>query len=110
MLMLRNFFLAMAVVAAAVSAASAGPVVITEWMYQAGTGSNPGPAEYFEITNTGSSPVSMTGWTEDDITSHSLGGPGPHSLSGFGTLQPGESALGIDGSDVALFRTYWGLS
>ena len=108
--MLRNVFLAMAVVVAAVSAASAGPVVITEWMYQVGTGSNPGTAEYFEITNTGNSPVSMTGWTQDDVTSHSSGGPGPHSLAGFGTLQPGESAVGIDGSDVAAFRTYWGLS
>src|SRR6478672_1790121 len=108
--MSKTVFLALIFTLATVSAASAGPVVITEWMYQPGTGSNPGPAEYFEITNTGSLPVSMTGWTEDDITSHSLGGPGLHSLSGFGTLQPGESALGIDGSDVAAFRTYWNLS
>ena len=37
------------------------------------TGSNPGTAEYFEITNIGSLPVSMTGWTEDESVQRPLG-------------------------------------
>src|SRR5262245_44173901 len=111
MLMLKNVFSALAVVAAAVSAASAGPVAITEWMYSAGTGTNPGPGEYFEITNVSSSPVSLTGWTQDDSTSDALSGPSAnaHSLSAFGTLAPGESAVGTEGTDASAFRTYWNL-
>ncbi len=103
--MLKRVFFAMAVVVAAVSAAPAGPIVITEWMYNPGGG----PGEYFEITNIGSSPVDLTGWTQDDSTSDVSGGPGVHSLTGFGTLQPGESAVGTEGSNVAAFKTYWNL-
>jgi predicted extracellular nuclease len=105
--MLRKFFLATAIAVATVSAASAGPIVITEWMYNPLAAGSPG--EFFEITNVGGSPVNMTGWTQDDSTSHSAGGPGPHSLSALGTLQPGDSAIGTEGSDPAAFRTYWNL-
>src|ERR1700759_5608796 len=108
--MLKGTFFALAIVIAASSVASGAPIVITEWMYSAGTGTNPSPGEYFEITNIGNSPVKMTGWTEDDSTSDTpAGGPGLHSLSGFGTLQPGESAVGVEGTDVAGFKSYWGL-
>lgn len=109
--MMKGTFFAMAIVVAAGSVASAAPIAITEWMYSAGSGTNPSPGEYFEITNISTSPVSMTGWTEDDSTSDPpAGGPGSHSLSAFGTLQPGESAVGIEGTDVAGFKSYWGLS
>src|SRR4051794_13940804 len=109
--MMKGSFLAMAIVVATGSLASAAPIVITEWMYAAGAGTNASPGEYFEITNIGSLPVNMTGWTQDDSTSDPpAGGPGVHSLSGFGTLQPGESAVGVEGTDVAAFKNYWGLS
>jgi predicted extracellular nuclease len=103
--MSKTVFFALIFTLAAVSAASAAPIAITEWMYaQVG-----GPGEYFEITNVSSSPVDMTGWTQDDSTSNAAGGPGAHSLSGFGTLQPGESAVGTEGTDATAFRTYWNL-
>jgi predicted extracellular nuclease len=105
--MSKTVFFALIFTLTAVSAASAAPIVITEWMYNPSVAGSGG--EYFEITNIGSSPVSMTGWTEDDSTSDSIGGPGLHSLSAFGTLQPGESAVGTEGADAAAFKTYWNL-
>jgi predicted extracellular nuclease len=108
--MMKGIFLVVGLVVATGSVASAAPIAITEWMYSAGTGTNPGPGEYFEITNISGSPVNMTGWTEDDSTSDPpAGGPGLHSLSAFGTLQPGESAVGTEGADATAFRTYWNL-
>src|ERR1700749_3855690 len=107
--MLKNALLVMAVVIAAVPAASAGPIVITEWMYNPLASGSPG--EYFEITNVGNTPVALTGWTQDDSTSDVPAGPGLHSLSDFGTLQPGESAVGTEGaaSNVTAFKSYWNL-
>jgi hypothetical protein len=107
MLMLTRVSLSLAIVVAATSAASAAPIVITEWMYNPSVAGSGG--EYFEITNVGSSAVDLTGWTQDDSTSDLSGGPGAHSLSDFGTLQPGESAVGTEGSNVAAFKTYWNL-
>jgi hypothetical protein len=62
--------------------------------------------EFAEFTNVGPLPVSMIGWSEDD--SHATANKAGHSLSGFGTLAPGESAIYTEALP-ADFRTYWGL-
>jgi len=77
-------------------------IAITEWMYSPSVG----PAEYVEFTNVGTRPIDMTGWSEDDATEK----PGHHDLSTFGIVQPGESVIACEGSDVSGFRSYWGLT
>ncbi len=101
---LRALVAALAAVVVFISIASsavAESVAITEWMYK----SEDGSSEYFELTNTGTTPVDMTGWSQDDST----GTAGKHPLDAFGIIQPGESVLGSDTTDVGAFRSYWNL-
>ena len=92
-------FISLVVVLAATQLAGAGPMQITEWMYQGANG------EFVEFTNTGSTPVDMTGWSYDDDSAV----PGTISLSGFGVVMPGQSVIMTE-SDPAAFRAAWGLS
>lgn len=73
-------------------------VRITEYMY-GGTG-----LEFIEIRNFSASPVNMTGWSYSDETRI----PGHVSLSAFGTLAPGETAI-LAEANAADFRVDWGL-
>ena len=72
-------------------------VRITEWQYN-GT-------EFVEFTNLGSSPVDMTGWSFDDDSR----APGTVSLSAFGTLAGGQSAI-LSELSAADFRAAFSLS
>jgi hypothetical protein len=85
--------------------ASATSMAITEWMYSPGTGTNPGPGEFYELTNLSGAPIDMTGWSQDDNNRTA----GKHSLSAFGVVQPRESVIGTEGSDASAFKTYWNL-
>ena len=67
---------------------------ITEFLYSGANG------EFVEFTNVGSTPIDMTGWSFDDATRH----VGVHSLTGFGTVQPGESVIVTETSPVSAFR------
>jgi hypothetical protein len=60
--------------------------------------------EFVEFTNVGSTPVDMTGWSEDDSNA-TPNKPG-HSLSAFGILAPGESAIFTEATPAA-FKAYW---
>jgi predicted extracellular nuclease len=103
-ILLRRIAAVAAMIAAAMplaKSAAAANIAITEWMYSP----QGGPGENFELTNVGNSPVDLTGWSQDDNTRN----PGAHLLTDFGILQPGESAIGTEGSDAAAFRTYWNL-
>ncbi|MBX2929629.1 MAG: DUF3616 domain-containing protein [Saprospiraceae bacterium] len=71
---------------------------ITEWMYSGGNG------EFVEFTNVGSTSINMTGWSYDDDSRT----PGVFDLSGFGTVEPGESVI-ITEATPADFRASWGL-
>ncbi|MDZ4821698.1 MAG: lamin tail domain-containing protein [Planctomycetota bacterium] len=96
---MKKFFVLAAIVAVAFSAVEAKAAMhITEWMY---SGS---PGEYIEFTNTGATPVDMTGWSYDDDSQI----PGTFSLSGFGIVAPSESVV-ITETSAATFRTAWGL-
>ncbi len=77
---------------------ASGGIRITEWMYSGANG------EFVEFTNVSTSPIDMTGWSFDD--DHATAGA--FSLSGFGTVQPGESFI-ITEADAAVFRSAWGL-
>lgn len=83
------------------SMANAG-MVITEWMY----GSGGSGAEYVEFTNTGAVPMDMTGWSYDDDSRL----VGVFSLSGFGTVAPGESVIITEDPSAANFRSVWNLA
>jgi hypothetical protein len=101
----KNSFLVMAfALLLAEGSAWGNSVFITE--FNSDTGNNE-HFEFVEFTNVGALPVDMTGWSEDD--SHATANKPGHSLSAFGILAPGESAIFTEAipSD---FRTYWGIS
>jgi len=91
--------LAAASLLAATSFASAA-VQITEFCSNSGSGKY----EFVEFTNTGTTAVNMSGWSEDDGTR--VANKSGHSLSAFGTLQAGESAIFTEAS-VNDFKIYW---
>ncbi|MDN4614145.1 lamin tail domain-containing protein [Leifsonia sp. F6_8S_P_1B] len=92
--------LAIAVPTAA-QAAATPDVRITEWMYNPVNSSG----EFFELTNLGTAPVSLAGWSFDDDSRL----PGTVPLDSLGTLAVGESAIVTESAD-ATFRAEWGLS
>lgn len=72
---------------------------ITEYMYQGFNG------EFFELTNTGSVPIDLTGWSFDDDSAVA----GTFSLSTAGVLAPGQSLLVTETSPSA-FAAAWSLA
>jgi hypothetical protein len=76
---------------------SSEPVRITEYMYK-GVG-----GEFLEITNMGSSSISLSGWSIDDQS----GTPGTVTLSG--NIAAGQSKV-ITESDSFFFALDWGIS
>ncbi|MGQ0628566.1 MAG: lamin tail domain-containing protein [Phycisphaerales bacterium] len=88
-----------ALAAGVLAQGAAGQVRITEWMYQGANG------EFIEFTNLGPDPVNMAGWSFDDDSRIA----GVIDLSGFGVLQPGQSAILTD-AVAADFMTAWGLA
>lgn len=94
---------AAALIAAAASGTSVGAqasIQITEFMYNG----NGATGEFVEFTNMGGTPVDMTGWSFDDDSRT----PGVYSLSGFGVLQPGQSAIMAESAATA-FIAAWNL-
>lgn len=89
-------------------------LVITEVMSSSGlTGSGVG-SDWFELTNTGTTNVDLTGFKMDD-SSNSFAASVALSFSTLGataTLAPGQSEVFIESpssdTDVANFRAYWG--
>jgi hypothetical protein len=78
---------------------------ITEVMSSSGTNGTP---DWIEVTNDGSSAVSLTGWKMDD---GSFNIAAAVALSGITSIGAGESVIFIEsalGAGVADFRTFWG--
>lgn len=90
-------FLVAATLSLATAAQAAGSVAITEWMYNG--------SEFIEFTNLSGAAVDLTGWSFDDDSRTA----GTVSLSGFGTLAAGESAI-LAEADAATFRAQWSLA
>jgi hypothetical protein len=93
----------------AVPASSAGTLIISEvapWS----SGNSPASfaADWFEVTNTGASPVDITGWKVDD-NSHAFGSA--IALTGITSIGAGESVIFIETDDLptksAIFKTLW---
>lgn len=102
----RGILLAVLIALAAVATPAPAAVLITEVMSSSGTGGTP---DWFELTNTGNSPVTITGDKMDDSSFSFLTSV---SLLGVAMINPGESAVFIEsstpGTDIPAFRTFWG--
>lgn len=90
---------------AALTTASQGAIVISEFMYNSVNAATPSVGEFVEFTNTGSTSVDMTGWSFDDNSNI----PGSFDVSAFGVVQPGQTIVLTDAT-ASEFRTFWGLS
>lgn len=73
-------------------------VRITEFMYAGAHG------EFIELTNLGTTPVDLAGWSLDDSNAV----PGAFPLSAIGVLAPGESAI-VTENVAETFRAAWNL-
>jgi hypothetical protein len=102
---MRYSLLSALVVTSVIVPATHAGIVITEVMSSSGTGGTP---DWFEVTNDGSSAVSLTGWKMDD---GSFNIAAAVALSGITSIGAGESVIFIEstaGAGVAAFRTFWG--
>lgn len=94
---MRKFGMGVGLLAAAYLATPASAaIVISEWAYDG--------SEFIEFTNTGTSAVSLNGWSFDDNTRVA----GSLSLSSLGSVAAGEAFV-ISQDPAATFRTLWGL-
>jgi uncharacterized protein YjiK len=82
------------------------PAVTVSEVAPWGSGDSPYEADWFEITNTGTTPVDLTGWKVDDSSNAFANGAG---LAGVETLAPGRSAVFVNGdaADAAAFKASW---
>jgi Lamin Tail Domain/Abnormal spindle-like microcephaly-assoc'd, ASPM-SPD-2-Hydin len=95
---------------ALLTASAHGQLVITEVMADSGHLTAGTKGDWWELTNTSSSAVNLTGYKWDDIPT-----PLTPTVSNFPAgiiIQPGESMiiLGESASNVAAWRAAWGLS
>ncbi len=81
---------------AAYNGSATGSMRITEWAYNG--------IEFFELTNVGSGPQDLAGWSYSD----SARTPGALDLSAYGAVAPGESVV-FSELPAAGFRTAFGL-
>lgn len=88
-------------------AVAQGSIVVSEvapWS----SSNSPFAADWFEITNTGSTTVDLTGWKVDD-NSHSIANA--IALNGVTSIAPGEAVIFIETADLATaaaaFRNTW---
>jgi hypothetical protein len=90
-------------------AAGAAPPSITVTEVSAwGSGNSPYAADWFELTNTGASPVTITGWKMDDDSASFASAV---ALNGITSIAAGESVIFIETTNspnaVAGFKTAW---
>ncbi len=76
---------------ASLAGAANANIVITE-AHSSGSGNTTYQADWFELTNTGTSAVDITGWTVDD----SSNGTVRLALRGVTTINPGQSVVFIE--------------
>jgi len=83
----------------------ASPIRVTEaapWS----SGNSALAADWFELTNTGSTAVNITGWRMFDSGASGFGGSGP--LNGITSIAAGETVIFVDGqAKVATFLNHW---
>jgi hypothetical protein len=102
---MRHSLLSALVAASVIVPTAHAGIVITEVMSSSGTGGTP---DWFEVTNDGSSAVSLSGWKMDD---GSFNIAAAVALSGITSIGAGESVIFIEstgGAGIGSFRTFWG--
>ena len=95
------------VVVAAISSPAIADLRITEVMSSSNGGGSP-TGDFFEVTNYGSSAVSLSGWKMDD---NSFALANAVAMSGIASIGAGESVIFIEsaaGAAINSFRTFWG--
>lgn len=102
---MRHSLLSALVAASVIVPTAHAGIVITEVMSSSGTNGTP---DWFEVTNDGSSAVSLSGWKMDD---GSFNLAAAVALSGITSIGAGESVIFIEstgGAGIGSFRTFWG--
>jgi hypothetical protein len=102
---MRHSLLSALVAASVIVPAAHAGIVITEVMSSSGSGGTP---DWFEVTNDGSSAVSLSGWKMDD---GSFNLAAAVALSGISSIGAGETVIFIEstgGAGIGSFRTFWG--
>ena len=95
------------VVVAAISSPAIADLRITEVMSSSNGGGSP-TGDFFEVTNYGSSAVSLSGWKMDD---NSFALANAVAMSGIASIGAGESVIFLEsaaGAAINSFRTFWG--
>jgi uncharacterized protein YjiK len=89
-----------------VSGGSAAAAVAVTEVSPWSSGSSPYAADWWELTNTGTTTVDLTGWKVDDESNSDSAAV---ALNGVSSLAPGHSAVFIEGdaSKVTAFETSW---
>lgn len=103
---MKNIVLSAGFVALVTASASAN-IRITEAMSSSNGGGTP-TVDWIEVTNFGSTAVSLAGWKMDD---NSFNFAASVALSGISSIAAGESVVFIEsaaGAAVGSFRTFWG--
>ena len=86
------------------TASAAGPSVIISEVSAWGSGNTSYASDWFELTNTGSAAVPITGWRMDD-NSNSFASSVP--LVGVASIAPGQSVVFTEASVAAAFTAAW---
>jgi uncharacterized protein YjiK len=96
------FTLTITAVSGGASSAAVAVTEVSPWS----SGNSPYAADWFELTNTGTTPVDLTGWKIDD-SSNSLAEA--EALSGVPSLAPGHSAVFVEGDATTppAFEAAW---
>lgn len=97
-------FIAFAVLSTMTAQANAA-ILITEVAPWASTAANsPYASDWFELTNTGSSAVSISGWKMDDNSSSFASAV---SLTGVSSIGAGESVIFTENATTSVFLNTW---
>ena len=102
---LSSLFITTALVA--ISSSALADLRISEIMSSSAGGGSP-TGDFFEVTNYGSSAISVTGWKMDD-SSFAIGNS--VALNGITSIGAGESVIFIEsaaGAAVNSFKSFWG--
>lgn len=83
-------------------------IAITEIAPWGSSNLTPYVADWFELTNTGTTPINVTGWKFDD---DSVSLSSARALTGVSSIAPGESVIFMETANLAatsaIFRTAW---
>lgn len=92
--------IASAAFACLVTASVSANIVITEMVSKSDQ-----TADWFELTNFGTTPVDITGWQFDDVSAEITEAV---PLTGVTSIAPGESVIFLEDSSDTAFRSFWG--